>query len=258
MGAPVFARPAGPTIGRMGAPLRRKAGRFATTRWSVVIAAGQQGRDALNTLCAQYWYPLYAFARRRGVSSDEATDLTQGFFARLLEKNDLSAADPARGRFRSWLLASMKHYLANQWAHDHALKRGGPEPAFSLDAVDAERRYLLEPADPMTPETLYEHRWATLLLDRVGNQLREESVRLGNTAWFDRVRGFLATDPEEAPYAELAAELDTTAGALKTRVSRLRKRFRELLRAEVADTVESPDDIDDELRHLAGCLSLGH
>jgi RNA polymerase sigma-70 factor (ECF subfamily) len=151
----------------------------------------------------------------------------------------------------------MKHYQANQWAHDHALKRGGAAGPESLDAVDAEHRYLHEPSHDLTPERLYEHGWAVLLLERVTELLRAETAKLGNAELFERLRGFLVADGPDESYAALAAELDTNANALKTRISRLRKRFRELRRALSADTVEKPEDVDDELRHLAECLSLG-
>ena len=221
--------------------------RFITTRWSVVISAGAQSRDALGELCKQYWGPLHAYVRTR--DPEEANDLTQGFFTRLLEKNDLSRVDPGRGRFRSWLRASMDHYRANQWAHDKTQRRGGDARIVPLDADQT-----VQPCHGITPERLYEQRWANHLVGRVMDRVRAEQVKLGNGALFERVQGFLVCDPPDATYAELAAEFDDKPTNLRARVSHLGRRFRELLRAEVADTVESPDEVDDELRHLVECL----
>ena len=238
----------------MTAPTKQRKN-FVTTHWSVVIAAGESRKDALEQLCRWYWSPLYAFARRGGATADEALDLTQGFFARLLEKGDLAAANPARGRFRSWLLTAMKHYQTNQWVRDRAQKRGGNQRTLSLDGALAEDEYRKDPADHMTPERLYERRWAEQLARRAMDRLQEQQERLGNKALFERLRGFVEGDPPETTYAELAREFPKTdAGALKTRVSRLRKDFQELLRDEVAQTLDSTDDLDDELRHLIRSL----
>jgi RNA polymerase sigma factor (sigma-70 family) len=231
---------------------------FATTRWSLVLAAGQrsspQSSAALATLCENYWYPLYAYVRRRGHQADEARDFTQAFFARLLEKNDLAAADPGRGRFRSFLLTSLKHFLANEWDRNRAQKRGGGRSALSIDFGTAEERYRAEPAHDLTPERIFERRWAFVLLENVLARLHDESAQAGKSDSFDRLKGFLTGEQPTGTYGQLAAELNMSEGAVKVAVHRLRRRYRELLRAEIEETVADPDEIDREIRDLFSAL----
>jgi len=228
--------------------------RFATTRWSVVVAAGRtpspDTRQALTALCEAYWYPLYAFVRRKGHSVDDAQDLTQAFFGELLEKDRLRAADKERGRFRGFLLAALENFLANQWRRAGAAKRGGGQPVISLDLERGESQYRLEPAHELTPEKLYERRWALTMLENALTQLRDEYARREKLDVFDRLRDCLGGDARSVPYAQLATELEMTEPAIKVAVHRLRKRYREILRAEIAETVSSPEEIDDELRAL--------
>jgi RNA polymerase sigma-70 factor (ECF subfamily) len=231
---------------------------FATTRWSLVLAAGQrsspQSSAALATLCENYWYPLYAYVRRRGHGADEAQDFTQAFFARLLEKNDLAAADPGRGRFRSFLLTSLKHFLANEWDRNRAQKRGGCRSVLSIDFGTAEERYRAEPAHDLTPEKIFERRWALVLLENVLARLHDESAQAGKADSFDRLKGFLTGEQSAVTYGQLAAELNMSEGALKVAVHRLRRRYRELLRAEIEETVADPQEIDQEIRDLFSAL----
>jgi RNA polymerase sigma-70 factor (ECF subfamily) len=230
---------------------------FATTRWSVVLAAGagdpSQARAALATLCQRYWYPLYAFVRRQGHSADDSQDLTQEFFARLIEKDWLGQVAPERGRFRSWLLASVRHFLANEWNRLHTQKRGGGAALFSLDETDAEGRYLHEPPGVSDPEQLFDRRWAMTLLDGVIAALEAEMRAAGKTAQFDAVKGALIGG--QVDYPAVAAQLGASEGAVRVAVHRLRERYRELLRAAVADTVDSPAEVEAELRHLFAALS---
>ena len=212
---------------------------------------GSGAHESLSNLCNVYWYPLYAFVRRQGVSEHDAQDLTQEFFARLLAKGWLGGVDRERGRFRSWLLASMKHFLANEWDRAQAIKRGGQATLISFDDDSAEARYGREPS--VSADSLFDRRWALTLLDRVLDRLREESAQAGKLAHFDALRGALTG--EKTPYAEIAVALETTEGAVKVAVHRLRERYRALLRAEIAETVASPSEIDDELRHLLAALS---
>ena len=235
-------------------------GRFATTRWSVVASAGRGGsaesRDALAALCETYWFPLYAFVRRQGYSADDAQDLIQSFFARLLEKNYLEAADRRRGRFRSYLLGALKHFLANQRKRSRAWKRGGGQAVLSLDFASAESRYHLDPADQLTPERLYDKRWALALLDRVLKRLRDELARAGKLARFDRLKQYLSGEPQAGSYRQIAGELTMTEGAVKVAVHRLRRRYRELLEDEIAQTLAGPEEFEDELRHLLSAVAL--
>ncbi len=232
---------------------------FATTRWSLVLAAGgeasAESRRALETLCGLYWYPLYAYVRRRGRDADEAQDLTQGFFARLIEKHAVRAADRRRGKFRSYLLASLKHFLANEWDRARAQKRGGGCEVVSIDAESAEGRYHLEPADGLTAERLFERRWALTLLDLVLAELRGQYKSDGKEHIFERLKGFLGGAVPGSPYAEAAAELGMTPEAVKVAVHRLRRRYRDLLRDQIAQTVASPEEIDDEIHHLFAALA---
>ncbi len=237
----------------------KAAREFATTRWSVVIAAGSpsspKSAAALSHLCQAYWYPLYAFVRRQGHSAHDAQDLTQEFFARLLEKNYLAAVSREKGRFRSFLLASLKHFLANEWDKARALKRGGGQEIIHLDAHDAETRYHLEPKEVQSADKIYERRWAMTLLDRVLERLREEQVAAGKAEQFELMKTCLMGERAAQPYAELAGQLKMTEGNVKVIVHRLRQRYRELLRSEIAETVASPADVDEELRQLFAALS---
>src|SRR6266545_6921823 len=229
-------------------------GHFATTRWSLVLAAGRRKSDrsteALATLCEIYWYPVYAFIRRQGHDADAARDLTQEFFTRVLEKNYFGDADPSRGRFRAFLLTSIRHFLSNERDRAHALKRGGATPPLSLDVETAEGTYQLEGRDDLTPEKLFDARWAMLLLDRALNRLRRSYEASGKADVFDGLKGFLTGDSQDVPYVEVAQSLDSTEPAVKVAVHRLRRRFREALIEEIAQTVSSPADIDAEIRHL--------
>jgi RNA polymerase sigma-70 factor (ECF subfamily) len=224
-----------------------------------VLRAGRndttQAQAALSHLCQVYWYPLYAFVRQRGYSPEDAQDLAQEFFAQLIEKGTLARADPARGRFRSFLLASFSHFLVHEWEKARALKRGGGQSAVSLDLAAAEQWYGLEPADPSTPEKAFEKRWALALLQTVLGQLESEYRQGGRQALFEALQGVLTGPRESQPYGLLAGRLKITEGAVKVAVHRLRKRYRELLRAEVASTVNRPEEAEEELRHLFVALS---
>lgn len=237
----------------------RGSGRFATTHWSVVLATGEddwaRARLALEELCGAYWYPLYSYVRRRGYPPHDAQDLTQGFFARLLEKDYLAAADRSRGKFRSFLLASLKHYLANEWDRARARKRGGGQTLIRLDAQCVEKRYALEPSHELTAERTFERRWALTVLERVMQRLREQYTADGKATLFDALKGTLAGDQTAPCYADVAAGLDMTEGAVRVAAHRLRRRYRDLLRAEVGDTVDTPGRVGEELRYLMSALS---
>jgi RNA polymerase sigma factor (sigma-70 family) len=233
---------------------------FPTTRISLVRAAAggsdRQSRDALATLCGLYWYPLYAYVRRRGHDAEEAQDLTQGFIARLLEKNSLRHFQQERGRFRSFLLAALKHFLANERDAVRAQKRGGGLAPLPLGVAlhTGERRYRLEPRDEMTPERIFEKQWALGLLHRVLERLREESVKSGKGQQFDLLRGCLTGDDDRIGYRDLAGRLGMSEGAVKVAVHRLRHRFHEALREEIAMTVTDPIEIGEEIRYLLTIL----
>ena len=230
---------------------------FATTRWSLVLSAGRDGRPesrkALAALCEAYWYPLYYYVRRRGHRAEEARDLTQEFFATLLEKESLRVADPARGRFRSFLVGSLSHFLANEWRRRTARKRGGGHGPLPFDLGSAEDRYSREPAHDLTPEKAFERRWAILLLDGALARLRDEYAAAGKAALFERLAPYLASR-RAAAYGEVALALGLSEGAVKVAVHRLRRRCRDLLRAEVAQTVDDPAEVDEELRHLMSAV----
>jgi RNA polymerase sigma factor (sigma-70 family) len=232
---------------------------FTTTHWSVVLAAGRDGvsggREALETLCRTYWPPLYAYARSRGCSVEEAEDLTQGFFARLLAKESYQRADPAKGRFRNFLLASFKHFLISEWRKAATLKRGGGQPALSLDTPSAEESYAAMMADDRTPETTYEKRWALILMERALGKLREEHAAPEQRALFERLADCVWGEQAKVSFAQVAAELGLSENAVRARVHQLRQRGGELLRQEVAHTVQSPGEVEDELRYLVGVLS---
>jgi RNA polymerase sigma-70 factor (ECF subfamily) len=232
--------------------------RFATTRWTMVLTARRSTSPdadrALEELCRAYWYPLYAYARRRGHAREDAEDLTQAFFARLLEKDYLQAASRAKGRFRTFLLMAFQRFLANEWDRARAQKRGGGRAVLPLDAETAERRYQIEPVDELSADRIFERRWALTLIDETMARLRQEFVAADRTGEFERLKSFLTADRDTIPYAELAVTLGQPEGALRVAVHRLRRRFRELFRLEIAQTVASPAEIDSELRHLLAAL----
>jgi len=232
---------------------------FQTTHWTMVLTAargddGTAARDALARLCSIYWYPLYAFCRRQGRQPHDAEDLTQAFFARLLEKNGLASVAPEHGRFRSFLLASVKNFLANEWERAHAQRRGGGQPVISLDGTDAETRYALEPADGLTPEMVYERRWAFAVLERTISALRGEYAAEGKIELFEQLEGFLPGGHGNVSRAELAVKRGVTMGAIDVAVHRLRQRFGALLRDQVAETVSSEAEVKEEIRHLISIL----
>jgi len=235
-----------------------QAREFRTTHWSAVLLAGRaaspEGDRALEELCRTYWYPLYAYVRRQGRSAEDAQDLTQGFFARLLERKHLSLADPQRGRFRTFLLSSLKNFLITEWEKSRTLKRGGGHAFLSWDEQNAENRYLAEPVDDLTPERIYEKRWAVTLLEQVMTRLREQYAANGKSQLFDALKPHVWADTLADGYDSIAAQLGMSDGALRVAMHRLRESFRELLRAEVACTVESPAEVDEELRHLVASL----
>ena len=233
--------------------------RFATTRWSVVLAAGANPSEhadrALAELCADYWYPLYTYVRRRGYGAEDARDLTQAFFARLLEKNGLTSADPARGRFRSFLLTSMKNFLASEWRRQATLKRGGDVEVVSIDYKDADYRYRVELAHSLTPEAIYERRWALALLRHAVDDVRKRYADRGKTEVFEALKEYLGYDPGGVPYVELSRRLGQSEAALRTALSRLPARWRSRLRELVAETVQEGHRVDDELNGLIRALA---
>ena len=232
---------------------------FLTTRWSLVLEAGRPdnpvSRAALSELCATYWYPLYAYVRRRGQSPENAQDLTQAFFARLLEKHVVSAADPARGRFRSFLLGSMKNFLANEWDRETAQKRGGGQALLSLDFQSADERFMREPGHVATPEREFERNWAHAVLERALARLEKDYVARGKKALFERLKGSLVILDDDEPRRGMALDLGMTEGAVKVALHRMRAAFGEALRAEIEETVGVARDVDDELRFLIDALS---
>lgn len=233
---------------------------FATTHWTVVVAAGgrsaPQADEALAELCRTYWYPLYAYVRRRGTSRQDAEDLTQGFFARFLERNYLDGLSSEKGRFRAFLLAALKHFLANEWDRAGRLKRGGGEAPLSLDWQSADTRYQIDPADQLSPDRLYDRAWAVTLLERVILRLRAENVAEGKAATlFEELKPFLMVGKKAIPYSRAAAALGLTEGAVRVAVHRLRRRYRELLRAEIAETLSDPAQVDEEMRTLLGAFA---
>ena len=233
---------------------------FDTTRWSLVLAAGgddtSAARAALATLCESYWYPLYAYIRRWGTNAEEARDLTQGFLASLLERRDFATLRQERGRFRAFLLASLQHYLANEAARRHAQKRGGGIVLLPLTVDDAEGRYRVEPADLETPETLYERRWALTVIERVLAGLRDEWKAAGRTAEFDELKACLLGSAPAGGYAGIAQRLESSEGAVKVAVHRLRRKFQARLRREIAETVSDAGQVEDEIRYLLRALRV--
>jgi DNA-directed RNA polymerase specialized sigma24 family protein len=236
------------------------AARFPTTRWSCVLAAGGRSTAdawaALAELCAAYWYPVYALIRRKGHDPDTAADLTQDYFARLLEKKTLAAADPDRGRFRAFLRTDCGFFLADARDREARLKRGGGLAAISIDARDAEGRYHIEPADGLTPERLFDRAWALALLDRALNDVGRHYAATGRAALFERLRPYLTDDAAAPPHEESGRALGMTAGAVQVAVHRVRARFSVALRAQIAATLDAPTpaDVDDEVRDLFAAL----
>jgi RNA polymerase sigma-70 factor (ECF subfamily) len=232
--------------------------RFATTHWSLIVAArdgeAAQAEAALADLCRAYWYPLYAFIRHQGHPADRAQDLTQEFFARLLEKDFLGAVDQEKGKFRSFLLAACKHFLANEHDRERALKRGGGRQSVSIDFRDADGRYAHEPAHGETPERLFERRWALALLEQVLARLRGEYEAAGKRRLFGALKSRLTGDAGGARHARTAGELGLSEGAVKVAVHRLRQRYRELLREEIAQTLDDPAQVEEEIRALFAAL----
>ena len=234
-------------------------GQFNTTHWSVVLLAGQtqvpQAEAALETLCGTYWPPLYAYVRRAGHGPEDAQDLTQKFFARLLERKYLKLADQERGRFRSFLLKSLKHFLVNEWVRGQAQKRGGGQKVFSLDDEAAERSYQQHSATQLAPESLYDKRWAITLLERAMERLSGDYIAAGKQELFDRLKPLLLTEGSGDSYRQLGGPLRLSEGAVKVAVHRLRQRFRDAVRAEIAQTVATPAEVDEELRCLMTAMS---
>jgi RNA polymerase sigma-70 factor (ECF subfamily) len=233
-----------------------RGGSFPTTHWSLVVAAGESrdsdSRQALDELCRLYWPPVYSFVRSSGHDTEAALDLTQGFFARLLEKGDLRQADRTRGKFRSFLLASVKHFVANDWDRARAQRRGGGKILASLDLEDAEARYGLSLAHPQTPETIYEKQWALTLLERAMTRLEEELARSKHARHVPRLKPFLTVEGGDESYRDLARELGVSEPSIKVAIHRMRRRFGALVRQEVAQTLDDPTpaDVDEEIRHL--------
>ena len=237
----------------------RPANYFATTRWTLVLEAGRksspQSERALGELCQIYWYPLYAYVRRKGRSKEDAEDLTQAFFERFLEKNYLEGLAAEAGKFRAVLLASLKHFLANEWDKSLRQKRGGGALHFSLDWKNADERYQIEPADATSPDRIFDRAWALALLERVIARLREESQAAGKLLLFEQARGYLMFDESAIPYAQVGESLKMDEGAVRVAVHRLRKRYRELLREEIAQTLTDSAQVEEELRSLRAALA---
>jgi RNA polymerase sigma-70 factor (ECF subfamily) len=232
---------------------------FPTTHWSRVLRAGdandREGRDALERLCRDYWYPLYVFARRQRLNRDEAADLVQGFLTDLIERRDLAKADPSRGRFRSFLRTACAHFLSHSRDHDRAVKRGGGRTPISIDVQDAEGRYLNEPAHDLTAERLFERRWAMVLLGHVLTRLESEANQGGKVDLFEHLRPLLEGDDLVETYKQIGDALHMSEGAVKVAVYRLRSRYRQILREEVARTIADPADVDAEIADLLRALS---
>ena len=232
---------------------------FVTTQWSVVLTAGRtdttRAHEALSRLCEAYWYPLYAYVRRRGHSPEDAQDSTQEFFSRVLAGNWVGDADRAKGRFRAFLLTAMNHFLADEWDKARAQKRGGGVPLVPLRFDTAETRYGVEPADSTTPERVFERRWALTLLEEVLHRLRNEYQQDGKADLFAALHPCLVGERTSQPYAALAGQLGVSEGTVKSAVHRLRRRYRQLLRDEIANTVAGAEEVDEELRHLFAVLA---
>jgi RNA polymerase sigma factor (sigma-70 family) len=230
---------------------------FITTHWSIILRAGgaasKDADAALEDLCRAYWYPLYAYVRRQGHSVDDAQDLTQNFFARFLDRKSLRLADPHRGRFRTFLLTSLKNFLINEWRKSNREKRGGGRQIISLDAEETETRFLAEPAD--APDKAFERHWALVVLDRVLSQMQAEFAAAGRGHVFEELKSYLTGEDNESSSTEIGRRLGMTEGNLRVTIHRLRGQYRDLLREEVARTVETPEAIEEEIRHLISALS---
>ena len=239
--------------------LARGAGQFTTTHWSVVLTAaegsGTVSAEAVAQLCSAYWYPLYAYVRRKGYEASDAQDLTQEFFARFLEKHSVGTVDRRKGKFRSFLLASLEHFLAKEWTRAHRLKRGGGKTFVAWDGCDPEERYRLEPAHTETAEHTYERRWALAVLEQAMARLADEYAGAGKGPVFAALQPFLSGDEGSVSYPNLARQLEMGEGAVRVAVHRLRQRYGDAVRAEIARVVPRPEDADDELRHLFAALS---
>jgi len=232
---------------------------FATTHWTVVLTAGRrhtpQSDVALEELCRTYWYPLYAFVRRQGHTREDAEDLTQAFFSRFLAKNYLEKIRSGNGRFRGFLLASLKHFLINEWVRARRIKRGGGQAMLSLDWQDADSRYTISPPDNLSPDKLYDRAWAVTLLERVIVRLRQEAAAAENVGQFEKLKPFLTAGKGAIPYAEVAATSGMPEGTVRVAVHRLRRRYRELLRDEIAHTLSDPGQVEEEMRALFAAFS---
>jgi len=243
-----------PTAGHANEPASKVA-RFGTTQWSMVLKAGRGAEEALLRLCQIYWPPLYAFIRRRGHAVHEAQDLTQAFFAHVLQHHALEQVGPAKGRFRSFLLVSLQNFLDNEWQKAHAIKRGGKQLIVSWDDLKPHEREALGPREGMTPEKAFNRRWALMLLERVMSRLQTECAAARKADLFEHLKDYLTGDAGEKSYQQLARELNTTEGTIKVTIHRLRRRFGELVREQVSQTVESPTEVDEEIRELFAALS---
>lgn len=232
---------------------------FLTTHWSVVLAAGREsssaGAAALEQLCRTYWYPLFAFLRRKGLAEEDAKDLTQQFFTRLLERNDFCGVEARKGKFRTFLLTSLTHFVSNERDRAQAAKRGGGRITFSLDAIPPEQFLRVEPASDLSPDKLFDQRWAMTLLDTAVVRLQAEMTGADRAGQFDLLKKFLTEEPAAGEYTELAKRLGNTSQAVAVAVHRLRQRYRQLVRAEVANTVSSPTEVEEEMRHLFAALN---
>jgi RNA polymerase sigma factor (sigma-70 family) len=230
---------------------------FTTTHWSVVLEAQGESpaaQEALEKLCRTYWRPIFAFLRRHGIPPEEAEDITQGFFAELLERRSLSAVRKEKGRLRSFLLGGLKYFLANEERRTMAVKRGKGQRPIPLEELRAGKQIETEPADPMTPDQIYERRWALTVLERVLSRLKDEYLAADNAALFDSLKQLLPDEPGSPSQAEIAARLGMSENAARQAFYRFRQRYQSLLREEIANTVATPGDIEDELRHLIAVL----
>jgi RNA polymerase sigma-70 factor (ECF subfamily) len=247
-----------PRSNAAGSKLNPSAVVFATTKWTRVLLARNpdsiEAQAALGELCQTYWYPLYAFIRRSGYTREDAQDLVQDFFARLLSQEWLAQVDRRKGRFRSFLLAALKHFLANEWDRKRAIKRGGGQHFVSFDGASLEARYELEPSHLDSPDKIFERRWAMLLLDKALVRLQQEHIQEGKRVVFEALKDCLTGSRDSVRYSEVASRLGVTMGALKVMIHRFRRRYREVLREEVAETVAEPGQIEDEMKYLLEAL----
>jgi len=230
---------------------------FATTHWSVVVEAQGESpaaQEALEKLCRTYWRPIYSFLRRQGISADDAQDLTQGFFASLLQHRNLNAVRKEEGRLRSYLLGALKYFLGEERRRAMTIKRGKGQRIIPLEELRADERFAMEPADPMTADRIYERRWASTVLERALNLLKDEYHRAGNADLFDSLKQLLPGEPDAPPQKHIAEKLGMTENAVRQAFYRFRQRYQSLLREEIAHTVANPGDIEDELRHLIAII----